>query len=131
MRNPRITKKEQGLIKGSLRRVFSRSDLRRAVIEASIIQHSDSTRKLVKTWCRCNICSQPEAKSNMVVDHISPVIRIEESLDAMEATELVDRLWCERNNLQAVCEDCHKVKTKEENAARRKYKKLAKTEPSL
>ena len=129
MRNPRITKKEQGLIKGSLRRVFSRSDLRRSVIEAAIIRHSDPSRKAVKTWCLCNECRKPEAKSYMVVDHVLPIVGIEETLDSMSWDELINRLWCDISNLQALCEDCHKIKTKEENAARRKYKKLANNKP--
>jgi hypothetical protein len=48
MNNPRVTSKERGLLKGAIRRVFSRSDLRRKVIELSRIDHTDSTRPRVK-----------------------------------------------------------------------------------
>ena len=123
MNNPRITAKERGLLKGAIRRVYSRSDIRRAVINASKVTHSDPTRKRVKTWCRCAICQQPEAISLMVVDHRDPIIPVNSSLEAMSWDTVIDRTWCEENNLDAVCKTCHDVKTKAENKLRREYKK--------
>lgn len=124
--NPRVTPKEKGLIKSALRRVFSRSELRRAVIDASVVMFSDPTRKRVKKWCRCNICQQLHPYSNMVCDHIAPVVGIDEAAIELSADILVDRLWCEQNNLQAIDEVCHAQKTKEENKARREFKKKKK-----
>lgn len=119
-----MTKREQGLVKGSLRRVFSRSDLRRKIVNLSVRpEHFDDTRKRVKTWCACPVCHKFIAKSYMVVDHIEPVIGINETLDSLDLNTVVDRLWCEENNLLAICKDCHKIKTKQENKARRLAKK--------
>lgn len=123
MNNSRISKKEWGLIKGALRRVFSRSDLRRSVIEAAIIDHNDPSRPKVKTWCICAICKLPEAKSYMVVDHILPVVPVDRSLEDMTPTELVDHLWCDKSNLQCCDLTCHKIKSKVENKERRLAKK--------
>lgn len=124
--NPRITKKEHNLIKGALRRVFSRSELRRQVIEESVIQgYSDPSRPRVKTWCRCAACQQPTPKSYVVADHIMPVVPVTVSFESMSLDEVVDRLWCERANLQPICPDCHKVKTKTENKVRRQNKRAA------
>ncbi len=123
MKNPRITHKEKGLIKGALRRVFSRSELRRAVIDASVVQHTDPSRKRVKTWCRCNMCKELHPKSYMECDHITPVVGFGEASVDLDANTLVDRLWCEENNLQAVCDACHDKKSKEENKMRRAAKK--------
>ncbi len=125
MRNPRITPKEQGLIKGALRRVFSRSEIRRKIITKSVMPgYIDVTRPRVKTWCLCAICGKPNPKSYMVADHLLPVININETLSDLDWNTLIDRLWCEESNLQAVDTDCHKIKTKEENKLRRAHKKV-------
>lgn len=123
MNNPRISAKERGLIKGALRRVFSRSDLRRSVLEAAIVEHSDPKRKRVKTWVKCAECKKPEAKSNVAVDHILPVIPLNSSLEEMTVDDLVNRIWCEKKNLQVLCISCHLVKTKVESKERRLNKK--------
>ena len=123
MNNPRITKKERGLLKGAIRRVFSRSELRSAVIQASVVKHSDPSRPKVKTWCRCNICGKPEAKSYCVVDHISPVVPVNTSFEEMSLDTVVDRMWCEKNNLQVVDPVCHDKKTKEERQQRKRSKR--------
>jgi 5-methylcytosine-specific restriction endonuclease McrA len=119
MNNPRITKKEHGLLKGALRRVFSRSELRNSVVKASLVEHLDPNRPRVKKWCLCNICRKPEAKSYVVVDHINPVIPVHTSFEAMSLDEVVDRLWCAINNLQVVCSSCHDEKTKQERKDRK------------
>ena len=124
MQNPRITNKERGLLKGAIRRCFSRSDLRQKVINASVIKgHIDRTRPRVKTWCKCALCGNAEAKSNMQCDHRIPVIPLDTALTDMSWDDLIDNLWCDIKNLDAVCENCHHVKTKQENAIRRSFKK--------
>jgi 5-methylcytosine-specific restriction endonuclease McrA len=122
--NPRITAKEWNLIKGAIRRVFSRSELRKTVIERTIVKgYTDETRKRVKTWCRCEQCGKLDAKSSLAVDHISPVVPTNSSFADMSLEELTDRIWCDIVNLQAICSDCHEAKSKIENKERRKYKK--------
>lgn len=121
--NKRITAKERGLLKGSIRRVFARSELRQKIINSVDITHSDLNRPRVKKWSLCPVCKTPKPKYTMVVDHISPVIPVEMSFEEMSLDDVIDRMWCEENNLQPICEDCHKVKTKLEQAERRKNKK--------
>jgi 5-methylcytosine-specific restriction endonuclease McrA len=121
--NNRITKKERNLIKGAMRRVFSRSELRRKVVDASLIEHSDPKRTRVKRWCLCNSCKKPIPKSYVAVDHIQPLIAVHETFEDVSLDIVVDRLWCEEHNLQVLCEECHKAKTSLENKSRRLYKK--------
>lgn len=124
MRNPRISKKEQGLLKGAIRRVFGRSDLRRKVIELHIDKsYSDPKRKKVKYWIKCAECGNMEAKSNIQLDHVEPVIPVNRSFEEMTLDEVVDRQWCEEHNLKPMCKPCHYAKTKEENKQRRLFKK--------
>jgi CRISPR/Cas system CSM-associated protein Csm3 (group 7 of RAMP superfamily) len=120
--NERVTSRERGLIKGALRRVFSRSELRRKVLRAAIVEHTDPSRKRVKTWVTCNICGKPEAISNAVVDHLDPLIPVNTTFEQMSLDTVVDRLWCEENNLQVVDQACHKEKTAIERKQRRKKK---------
>lgn len=124
MKNPRISKKEQGLIKGSIRRVFGRSDLRREVIESYIVKgYSDPNRKKVKYWIKCSECGNMEAKSNIQLDHQEPVIPVNRSFEEMTLDEVVDRQWCLAENLKPMCKPCHYEKTKAENKERRRIKK--------
>lgn len=123
MGNPRITKKERGLLKGACRRVFSRSELRRKVMDAAEIQHSDPSRPRVRKWIRCAVCKKPCPKYLAAADHVDPVIPVTSSFEEMSLDTVVDRLWCPEENLQAICERDHAVKTKEEAKARREHKK--------
>ena len=120
MSNPRLSKKDRNLIKGAIRRVFSRSALRLAAVDAAIVEHSDPSRPRVKKWCRCALCKQPEAKSYVEVDHIVPCVPLDRSFEEMSIDEFVDRLWCDAINLQILCGSCHNKKT----AAERKDRKL-------
>jgi 5-methylcytosine-specific restriction endonuclease McrA len=129
MSNDRVTAKERNLIKGAIRRVFSRSDLRRSVIDASVIVgHVDNSRPRVKTWCRCSGCKTPTPKSYMEVDHIDPVVPVNKNLTSMTFDDIVNRIWCEFTNLQAICPECHTTKTKTENKLRREARKKEKDE---
>lgn len=120
----RFSKHDKGLIKAALRRAFARSDLHREVLEASDIQHSDPTRPKVKGWRRCSVCGKPEAKSYMVVDHVSPVVPVNSSLEEMTVLEIVDAIWCkDKANLQSICPTCHSQKTARETAQRKQNKR--------
>lgn len=121
--NQRISPKERGLIKGALRRVFSRSDLRRIALSSSIIEHTDPNRIRVKKWSRCTICKEPTPTYLMQIDHVDPIVPINTSLEQMSWDEVINRIWCEVDKLDPLCKSCHSVKTKLENKARRALKK--------
>lgn len=123
MKNPRITAKERGLIKGALRRVFSRSDLRKQIISASIIDYRDEARPRVKKWSKCASCGESHPTYLMDVDHINPVVPINSSLEEMSADDLVNNLWCEENNLRVIDKQCHNKITSVQTKLRAKLKK--------
>lgn len=119
--------KERNLLKGAIRRIFSRSDLRRQCIERAIVPgYYDPKRKAVKFWVKCAACGKMEAKSNMEADHIEPVVPVDSTLEDMTWTEVVERQWCDVENLQPVCKPCHRRKTGEENKARNAFRKKRK-----
>lgn len=121
--NNRISAKERGLLKGAVRRVFSRSDLRRRIIELTIIKHTDASRPRVKKWSMCQSCLKPTPTYLMQVDHHEPIVPTSTTLEDMTWDEVIDRTWCEENNLVPLCKPCHLLKTKQENKLRRELKK--------
>lgn len=67
--------------------------------------------KRLKYEYQCNECKNwfPEKKIN--VDHIRPAGSLNNGQDL---PGFVERLFCEQDNLQVLCEACHDVKTKNE-----------------
>lgn len=126
MKNPRISAKERGLLKGALRRVFSRSDLRKQALESSRIEHIDASRPRVTKWSKCSSCQIPTPTYLLEIDHIQPIVPVDKSLESMDWNELVDKIWCEPENLKAVCKECHRSKTKSETKERAMHKRALK-----
>jgi len=63
----------------------------------------------------CNVCNKwfPEKKIN--IDHIHPAGSLR---CAQDLPGFVERLFCEIDNLQCICESCHNVKTQNEKNGR-------------
>lgn len=121
--NSRISKKERNLLKGAIRRVFSRSELRRAILAKSRIDHHDPTRPRVKNWSRCSACKEITPTYLIEIDHIIPVVRTNEAFENLSLDEFVDRLWCDDKNIDPICKACHNKKCKAELKERLKYKR--------
>lgn len=123
MKNP-VNPKERNLIKGALRRVFSRSDLRRqALARVYVPGHVDAERPRVTKWSICQECHQFIPQYLMQVDHTLPVIPLDKSLEDLAWDEVVDRMWCDLDNLTPLCKPCHKLKSSAETKLRKKYRK--------
>lgn len=120
--NSRITPKERGMLKGAIRRVFSRSELRKAALLRVKVDHSDSSRRRVKTWYYCEFCGELHPQHNLNCDHIDPVIPTNTTFDNMTLDNTVDRTWCAPTNLQILCLTCHKAKSRLEKEERKKYR---------
>jgi 5-methylcytosine-specific restriction endonuclease McrA len=122
LKNPN-NPKERNLLKGAIRRLFSRSETRKAALAKSAVDYSDNLRPRVKKWSQCPECLNFTPTYLMEVDHVFPIIAVHETLDVLSWDQVVDRIFCDPNNLRALCKGCHKIKTKAENAERRKYRK--------
>lgn len=123
MNNKRISARERGLIKGGLRRVFSRSDLRREALLSAKVTHSDPKRPRVKTWYACAECKKPYPQHQLQLDHKIPIVPIDSTLEDMNWDTLINNLWCSADNLQILCLTCHKKKCKTERDQRKQFKK--------
>lgn len=71
-----------------------------------------------KNWVQreCQVCNAWVSTSKMAVDHIIPVISVEQGKQSWD--EFVARLWCPKHNLQRICDTCHDKKTYAERIAR-------------
>lgn len=127
-RKPKKPLSDNTLIKAALRKAFARCSVHRELVESTIMPegHSDPNRKQVKTWCRPPCCNQPEAKSYIQVDHLSPVQPLGVHIDEMTKEEIMARIFCDRANLKPICKKCHRLKTNAENAERRKLRSAKK-----
>lgn len=119
--------KERNLLKGAIRRVFSRSELRRRALDAALVKdYSDPSRKRVTRWGRCAACNKLEPLYLLEIDHTEPLIPLDSSLEEMTWDEVVNRAWCDQRLLQAICKPCHKLKNSGEMKQRRANKKAKK-----
>ena len=123
IKSSKITPKERGLIKGALRRIFARSDIRQEVINRGRIEHRDALRPRVTKWSFCEECGVITPTYIITVDHVVPVIELHRTMEDMSIDELIDRIWCGIDNLKGICDSCHTTKTKAENLQRREFRK--------
>ena len=70
---------------------------------------------------QCENCKQCFKQSEIHIDHINPVVKIEDGF--VDWNTFIGNLFCESSNLQGLCKPCHKIKTDAENVERRKIKK--------
>lgn len=122
-----MTPKERNLLKGAVRRVFSRSEVRRAALHiVHIPGYKDPNRTRVTKWSRCPNCLQPTPTYIMQVDHIDPLIPVDTALEDMTWDDVFNRTWCDKNNLMPMCKPCHKIKSKIEQKERALFRKQRK-----
>lgn len=108
-------------IRGALRRAFARSPVVTEVKMAGRREipkyNKDGSRaKKNAVQYSCQVCNQWVASTKVVVDHINPVVSVEDGFQ--DWNTFVDRLWCDISNLQRICEFCHQIKTNTERFER-------------
>jgi 5-methylcytosine-specific restriction endonuclease McrA len=64
---------------------------------------------------QCNSCKQWFPEKQINIDHIVPAGSLN---SASDLPGFVERLFCEENNLQTLCSNCHDIKTKKEKIKR-------------
>lgn len=78
----------------------------------------------------CNVCKQEvpvshvvnnKRRKNIMVDHINPVVTPTEGF--VDWNTFIRNLFCEEDNLQAICSSCHDKKSQEERTQRANNKK--------
>jgi 5-methylcytosine-specific restriction endonuclease McrA len=69
---------------------------------------------------QCNGCGKEFTAKDMEVDHIKPVVDPVKGFTSWD--DFIDKLFCEKKNLQALCKSCHKTKTIKEKKIRSENK---------
>ena len=116
-------------------RSFVKGNLRMATMKWAPIQQCLAAAREERGKYRCAGCGElvPATikvgrirKKNIHVDHIEPVIDPAVGWVSWDST--VDKLFCELDNLQALCTDCHDIKTQEEKDVAKARRALEKDE---
>ena len=118
---PRQKYNQSSVIRGALRRAFARSPVVLEIIHSSRREvpryKKDGTRhKKNSVQRQCQVCSSWVSSSKIAVDHIVPVVDVD--VGFTDWNTFIDRLWCDKNNLQIICDSCHNKKTNNERIAR-------------
>jgi 5-methylcytosine-specific restriction endonuclease McrA len=133
-KKPKYNKNSQ--IRSAIRRTFSRSPLVQEVKKDARTEHEqlkkDGTpakRKAVRY--KCAECGKLFMSKDIAIDHIEPVIPLDETFQTWD--DFVERLFCDKNNLQVLCsyrlkdidkhggeKSCHHKKTQLERQQRKK-----------
>lgn len=124
MKKKKKSYNQEASIRGALRRAFSSSPLVREVLDESrqeFPRYKNDGKRHKRNWVKreCEVCHQWVSSGNISVDHIDPVISVDDG--KQDWNTFVDRLWCNTSgkaNLQRICHSCHDKKTKEERIAR-------------
>lgn len=114
-------------IMSSLKRTFSRSPLIQEILKDHRQEHAQynkdgSLAKKPAVRYPCAECDKIHMGSNIQVDHLDPVVPLNIPAKHACMNEIIKRLFCEKDNLQILCKDCHKIKSKEENKIRNEWK---------
>lgn len=117
-RTPKPKKPWNGQAKAiqALRKVWKHSPMRAEAIAAA--RDARNPKHLV-----CAKCGVSMHEKLAAIDHVVPVVGPE---GFRGWDEFFSRLMCPASNLQALCEACHKVKTKEESANRAAHRRSLK-----
>lgn len=85
------------------------------------IQQVRKKARVKRGFYLCNQCKQevpatlPGDKrriKNAIVDHIHPVVDPVVGFTSWDS--VIERMFCEEDNLQLLCKECHDIKTKDE-----------------
>lgn len=101
-------------IRGALRQVARYMPAKLECMEMAI--HPTEKGKRGGPLYICNHCGLCFTAKDINVDHIEPVIPVDREI--RDWNDYISRLFCETNNLQVLCKDCHQIKSNEENANR-------------
>jgi 5-methylcytosine-specific restriction endonuclease McrA len=102
---------------------FVRSLLRGGTRRWAPISDALRKAKVGRGIYKCNSCNEDvpvttkdedtgKRVKNVLVDHINPIVDPEEGFINWDT--LIERMFCEEDNLQVVCHKCHTIKTTEE-----------------
>lgn len=100
---------------------FIKSLLRQGTRRWAPIQNTKKEARVSRGLYECNTCKRHVAptyrdgrnrKQNIFVDHIEPIV--DPAVGFTTWDDCIQRMFCEKDNLQLMCKDCHDKKSQEE-----------------
>jgi 5-methylcytosine-specific restriction endonuclease McrA len=124
---------EDAVLRGAWRRAFRQFPIKKQVLEEGTrrvprFNQDGSRAKIDSKEGHCQVCNKwvkmsVGGKNNLDVDHIIPVIDINDTSGKVKDwNEYKARLVCDKANLQRICKPCHEIKTKGERDHRQALK---------
>lgn len=83
-----------------------------ALQDAFVGQKINSKSKRLSKHYKCAACNEDVPTSEIQIDHILPIIDPTKGFTTWD--DFIERLFCEKDNLQALCKPCHTIKTNKE-----------------
>lgn len=135
MSKQKVKWNQEMAIRGANRRLFTRSPV---VVEKLNESRQEFPRykkdgsRHKKNWVKrqCEVCSQWVSAAQIAVDHVDPVVPLGGFAPTLDMwariTIFLQRLWCDKSNLQRICDPCHDQKT-----AKERFEKTLKAESTL
>jgi len=108
-----------GMIKSCLRRA-SRWWKPIANVRLKARRNYTGPLKRLKYEYKCSVCLDYFPATQIQIDHILPVGSLNKAEDL---PGVVERLFCEEDNLQAICSSCHLIKSRTDNELLKENKK--------
>lgn len=97
-----MNKTVKAYVKAALRRTWGRSRQRQSALKSAKVAYGQY---------KCAKCEKVHRRKHIQVDHKTPVGRF------VNFDTYIERLFCPSNELQVLCKECHKVKTKRDKKA--------------
>ena len=102
---------EEARIRGALRQLARYMPVKKECLAESIHPTEKGPRGgALRVCAHCGLCF-PMHKVH--VDHIEPVIPVDREIK--DWNEYIVRLFCDIDNLQVLCKECHLIKSNNEN----------------
>lgn len=135
----------RGLVRGALRKIYFRWPGKKIAFDRVRVEVPGTTKsgkptKRPGVWYKCQQCgvlgkaqvgkTNPKGYKRMWCDHIEPVVPLDRYPDWRE---YIERLFCDPDNFEILCDDCHHVKSQAERQIRRenaRREKAAKEPPA-
>lgn len=114
---------------------FIKNQLRSATIKWAPIQNCKKSARVSRGIYLCAGCKQEVPatavdhtsgvrKHNVYVDHVKPIVPPETGWDNWDG--VIDRMFCDSNNLELLCKECHDEKSAEERKIAKQRRALEK-----
>lgn len=114
---------------------FVKSMLRQGTRRWGPIQECLKDARVSRGYYLCNGCKEEVTATikedrkrvkNAIVDHIHPII--DPAVGFTTWDDCIERMFCEKENLQVLCKNCHDKKSTEERAIAAEFRKKRKEE---